>query len=71
MGAAFYMPCPLKQWFSTCHCPYGLPRLWDPLPLPYIEAAVGVISKCFQWTWHVRWRVTSTSVDDDHLLHHC
>jgi len=32
MGAAFRMPCPLKQWFSTCHCPYGLPRLWDPLP---------------------------------------
>jgi len=31
MGAAFHMLCPLKQWFSTCHCPYGLPRLWDPL----------------------------------------
>jgi len=35
MGAAFHMPCPLNQWFSTCHCPYGLSRLWDPLPLPY------------------------------------
>jgi len=32
MGAAFHMPCPLKQWFSACHCPYGLSRLWDPLP---------------------------------------
>jgi len=32
MGAAFHMPCPLKQWFSTCHCPYDLSRLWDPLP---------------------------------------
>jgi len=36
MGAAFHMPCPLKQWFSTCHSPYGLPRLWDPLPFPYL-----------------------------------
>jgi len=32
MGATVHMPCPLKQWFSTCHCTYGLPRLWDPLP---------------------------------------
>jgi len=37
MGAAFHMPCPLKQWFSTSHCPYSLSILWDPLPfyLPY------------------------------------
>jgi len=33
MAAAFHMLCPLKHtWFSTCHCPYGLSRLWDPLP---------------------------------------
>ena len=36
MGAAFHMPCPLKQWFSTCHRLYGLSRLWDPLPLPLL-----------------------------------
>jgi len=26
MGAAFHMPCPLKQWFSTCY------KTMDPLP---------------------------------------
>ena len=46
MGTAFHMPCPLKQWFSTCHCPYGLPRLWDPLPLPYLTTHWGSIARC-------------------------
>jgi len=40
MGTAFRMPCPLKQWFSTCHCPYGLSRLWDPLPYLYLTWAM-------------------------------
>jgi len=38
MGATFHMPCPLKQWFSTCHCPtvcqdYGILYLTFTLDL--------------------------------------